>query len=133
VWQVPFAVLKKGAHLLSRASPPSYLALDHIRLMHELAESLVEVLVDPVRPTRLFLPVGIGALDRKIDPAVIFNLENLHVDLLSFSQIRVNILDEVSMNFGYMYQPRDIGRNLDECTEILKPDNLALHDGSWLD
>ena len=101
--------------------------------MHELAESLVEVLVDPVGPTRLFLPVGIGALDQKIDPPVIFDLENLHVDLLSLSQIRVNILDEVSMNFRYMHQPRDIGRNLDERTEILKPDNLALHDGSWLD
>jgi hypothetical protein len=133
VWQVPFAVFKKNAHLLSRASPPSYLALDHVRLMHELAESLVEVLVDPVRPTRLFLPVGIGALDRKIDPPVIFDLENLHVDLLPFSQIRVNILDEVSMNFRYVYQPRDIGRYLNERSEILKPDNLALHDGSWLD
>jgi hypothetical protein len=45
----------------------------------------------------------------------------------------VNVLDEVSMDFGYMNQPRDIGRDLDERTEILKPDNLSLHDGSWLD
>jgi hypothetical protein len=101
--------------------------------MHELAESLVEVLVDPVRPTRLLLPVGIGALDRQIDPAVIFDLENLHVDLLAFSQIRMNVLDEVAVDFRYMHQPRDIWRNLNERTEVLKPDNLALHDGSWLD
>jgi hypothetical protein len=32
-----------------------------------------------------------------------------------------------------MYQPRDIRRYFNERTEILKPDNLALHDGSWLD
>lgn len=101
--------------------------------MHELAQSLVEILVDPVGPTRLFLPVGIGALDRQIDPPVVFDLQNLHVDLLTFSQIRVNVLDEVAMDLGDVDQPSDVSVDLDERTEVLEPDYLALHDGSWLD
>jgi hypothetical protein len=118
--------------LLSRAPPAPYLTLDHVGLVHELAQSLVEVLVHAVRATWFFLPVGIGALDREVDPAVILDLQNLHIDLLPFGQVGVNVLDEVSMNLRNVYEPCDIGRDLNERAEILKSDNLALHDGSWL-
>jgi hypothetical protein len=122
-----------GDALLPRAAAAADLALDHVGLVHELAQPLVEVLVNPVGPTWLLLPIGICALDRQIDSPVILDLKNLHVDLLSLGEVGVNVLDEVAMDFGNMYQPRDIGRDLDERTEILKPDYLALNDGSWLD
>ena len=100
--------------------------------MHELPQSLVEILVDAVRPTWLFLPVRISALDREVDPSVVFDLEDFHVNLLALGEVGVNVLDEIAVNLGDVHETCDVGLKLDECSEVLKPHNLALHDGSWL-
>lgn len=126
-------VLPPGG-LLARPAAAAHLALDHVRLVHELAEPLVELLVELGRlsPVSLLFPAGIGALDRQIDPAVILDAHDLDLDVLPLGQVRVDILDEVAVHLADVHQSGRFRGYLDKCTEVVQSDDFTLDSAAWL-
>jgi hypothetical protein len=76
-------------------------------------------------------PLGVGALDRQVDLAVVLDVEELDVDLVALGEVGVDVLDVVDRDLGDVHQAGRDGAldvDLDERAVLLEPHDLALHD-----
>jgi hypothetical protein len=102
--------------------------------VHETTEPLVEVLVElgPQVDGLLLLPVRVGPLDGEVDLAVVLDVEDLDLDLVTLRQLGVDVLDELGGDLRDVHETGDgralLGLDLDERAVLLEPDDLALDD-----